>query len=352
MSASPHPGRRYGTQLFLPALGYDEGDLSGTLELLPLLGAEEGELGLMLVSRDGIAGFQGERAAVQCSNLERAAKAFGRLNLLVMAPNRVEEFDFYHRPEDSLANLKSVVDLASRLPQTGDPPFVSFHLNTLFTAQEWSEAGQGPDQKLEFFSGIFREQVLPILDIAAEYAGARDIALKVETTPVPEFGDLADPDLNTLGNPFPLYSQRGFRELRERGFNVVMDLCHGHTQFAAASSIKEGRTGYDDYKGLFPADLDYLASATLLSEVISLKPGDIVHLNDSRGLFDSVKGELHEEGVALGEGDIRELPDIIRTVLAKGLPIVFEINETDYLRRPNLRRSIEYFLKHANDHDH
>lgn len=337
-------------KLYLPTLGYDAKDLSGAIELLPLLKAKEGALGLMLVSRNGVRDFQGEKAAEQCSNLERAAKELGRLNFVVMASSRVGEFDFHHLPDKSLANLRAVVDFAGRLPAADEGPVVSFHLNTLFTAQEWSRAGEDPGKKLEFFSAIFRDQVLPALDIAAQYGRSRGVALKIETTPVPEFGDLADAELNSLGNPFPLYSRRCASELRECGFGIVMDLCHSHTLFAAAARIKEGSAGYDDYKGLFPADVEYLARATLLREVKALASGDMVHLNDSRGLFNAPKGALHEEGVALGEGEIQDLPAIIRELLSKNLPIIFEINEADYVRRPNLRRSIEYFLKHASDH--
>ncbi len=337
-------------RLYLPARGHDAKDLTVTLELLRLFKAKEDALGLMLVSRNGMEDFKEKMASERYSNLERAAKGFGRLNFVVMAPNRVAELDFHHLPDKSLANLKTVVDYARRLPETGDRPIVSFHLNTLFTAQEWSKAGQGPDKKLEFFSAIFREQVLPVLEVAAQYGRSSDVALKIETTPVPEFGDLPDVSLNSLGNPFPLYSQRCASELRKLGFGIVMDLCHSHTLFAAARMIKGGKAGYDDYKGLFPADVDYLARTTLLGEVTALKPGDMVHLNDSRGLFNAPQGALHEEGVALGDGEIRDMPAIIREMLAKDLPIIFEINEADYGRRPNLRRSIDYFLEHAQDH--
>lgn len=337
-------------RLYLPARGHDAKDLTGTLELLRLFKAKEDALGLMLVSANGMKDFEGTPAAEHRSNLERAAKELGRLNFVVMAPNRVADLDFHHLPEKSLASLKTVVDFAGRLPRTGDGPVVSFHLNTLFTAQEWSNAGEGPDEKLEFFSAIFREQVLPVLEAAAQYGRSSGVALKIETTPVPEFGDLPDADLNSLGNPFPLYSQRCESELRQLGFGIVMDLCHSHTLLAAARMIDGGKAGCDDYKGLFPADVRYLARTTLLEEVKALKPGDMVHLNDSRGLFNAPPGTLHEEGVALGDGEIPDMPAIIRELLAKDLPIIFEINEADYVRRPNLRRSIDYFLEHAQDH--
>lgn len=336
-------------RLFLPALGYDSMDLSSTLALVPLCPGAGESASLMLVSRNGTRDFQGDQAARQRLNLEQAAARVGGLDLVVLASNRIDELDFYHRPEESLQNLRATVDFAHSLPST-DRPAVTFHLNTLLTAREWSEAAEEPDQKLEFFSAVFRERVLPALETAARYARSLDVALKVETTPVPEFGDTANVDLNSLGNPYPLYSQRGVRELRERGFGIVLDLCHTHTLFTAARRITEGLAGFNDYKGLFPADLDYLLHATLLDEVKSLQPGDMVHLNDSRGLFNAATGELHEEGVCLGEGEIADLPDIVLELAARNLPAAFEIHESDYRLRPNLRRSIEYLLKHAPSH--
>lgn len=337
-------------RLFLPALAYDSMDLSSALALAPLCTARGESASVMLVSRNGTRDFRGDQAARQRLNLEQAAVALGGLNLVVLASNRIDELDFYHRPEESLENLRATVDFAESLPRTDDRAAVTFHLNTLFTAREWSEAGREPDQKLEFFSAIFREGILPVLDTAVAYARSREIGLKVETTPVPEFGDTDNPDLNSLGNPYPLYSRRGVSELRERGLGIVLDLCHTHTLFAAARRISQGRAGFNDYKGLFPADLDYLQNATVLDEVKSLGPGDLVHLNDSRGLFDAAKGELHEEGVCLGEGEIPDLPRILRELAARNLPAAFEIHESDYRLRPNLRRSIEFFLAHAPNH--
>lgn len=337
-------------RLFLPTVGYDPADLSSTLALVPQCRAVGESASLLLVSRNGTRDFQEDQAARHRSNLEQAAASLGAFNLVVLASSRVDELDLYHLPEESLKNLKATMDFATSLPSPADRPVVTFHLNTLFSAQEWSEAGRDPDQRFEFFSGIFDRRVLPILEDAGRHARSRDIALKIETTPVPEFGDRADVGLNSLGNPYPLYSRRGFRELRERGFGIVLDLCHTHTLFAAARRIGNGLAGCDDYKGLFPADLDYLRTASLLDEVRALEPDDMVHLSDSRGLFNAANGELHEEGVCLGEGDIEDLPGIIRELVIRDLPTAFEIHESDYGLRPNLQRSIAYFLKHAPSH--
>lgn len=350
MSGSLHAPRYEMPRLFLPALGYDSMDLSGTLALAPLCSPLGEAASVMLVSRNGTRDFQGDQAARQRVNLERAAASLGGLNLVILASNRIDELDFHHLPEESLKNLRATVDFADSLPSTDDRPVVTFHLNTLFTTREWSEAGREPDEKLEYFSAIFRHRILPALESAAQYARSRNVALKVETTPVPEFGDTADAELNSLGNPYPLYSQRGVRDLRERGFGIVLDLCHSHTLFVAARRISEGSATCDDYKGLFPADLDYLRSATLLDEVRTLEPGDMVHLNDSRGLFNRATGALHEEGVCLGDGEISDLPEIVRELVARNLPAALEIHESDYRFRPNLRRSIEYLLKHAPIH--
>src|SRR3989344_3252264 len=103
---------------------------------------------------------------------------------------------------------------------------------------------------------------------------------------------------------------------------------------------------FDTYRGLFPTDVDYLNQHNLIDEVKSLKDGDVVHINDSLGLYDPSQGLVHKESVALGDGEIEELPDIIKILKTNNLNIVFEINESDYVNRSNLIKSLEYF--HAN----
>jgi sugar phosphate isomerase/epimerase len=328
--------------LYVPTLAARDDDLARSLELLGCFGDRERPTGLMLVPRAGFASFRGDERERQLQNLERRLKGREDLRFIVMAPSLpLEELDLYHRPDVSVANLRQVIDFAAALPGA---PIVTFHLNTLFTPEEWAQAGKTPEERQQTFERIWSQNVVDVLASIVRHGRERGVALKLETTPVPEFGDRRD-RLNLLGNPYPIYSGRGITEVR---LGIALDLCHTYTLFKAAASFQETDAGFFDvYKGLFPRDLPKLRAGGLLTEVLSLEPGDVVHLNDSRGLYDPGRGLFHEEGVALGEGEIEDLPRIVQAVARRDLHVVFEVNETDYDARPNLRRSIEYFLRHA-----
>lgn len=301
--------------------------------------------GLMLVIRGGAAGLRGAAKERQYANLAALTMRTGNLPMIVMVANLpLADLDFYHRPEQSVAHVRQAIDFAAGLPGASGA-IVTFHLNALLSPDEWRAAWALPEDRFLFFQSYFARRIAPALAEVAAYAGARDIPAKVETTPVPEFGDRPrDAALRELGNPYPLYSGRGFRELRALGLGVALDFSHTRTLFCAASlDWREDPECYDVYKGIFPEDLERLRGKGLMDEVIALAPGDVVHLNDGRGLFDPGRGMGHEEGVALGEGDIENLPELIRGMIRRELHLVFEINETDYAARPNLKRSLDYF---------
>ncbi|OHA09037.1 MAG: hypothetical protein A3A44_00565 [Candidatus Sungbacteria bacterium RIFCSPLOWO2_01_FULL_60_25] len=320
-------------------------DLETSLGFVSLLNSGRGKVGLMLVIRGGKRGLRGEAKERQYAHIAALAERHGALPMIVMVSNLpLADLDFYHAPEQSVEHVRSAIDFAAGLPGRSGT-IVTFHLNTLLTPAEWRAAGASPEDRFVFFQNYFARAITPALEEVARYAAAKRIPVKVETTPVPEFGDRPrDGTLRELGNPYPLYSGRGFWELRDIGLGIALDLSHTRTLYRAASlNWGERPECHEIYKGVFPEDLERLCGKGLRDEVMALAPGDVVHLNDGRGLFDPTRSVGHEEGVPLGQGDIENLPELIRGMMTRELHVVFEINETDYAARPHLKRSIDFF---------
>ncbi len=266
--------------------------------------------------------------------------------MIVMASNLpLADLDFYHRPKKSIDHIKSLIRFTAELPGTSGAR-ATFHLNTLLSPKEWDAAGTNPKKKFAFFQKYFSRVLAPALAEVARYGKAKGVPLNIETTPVPEFGDRPDDiALNELGNPYPLYGGRGIKELRDLGFGIALDLCHTHTLYQAAALPESAYPDfYERYKGIFPNDRKWLRAHCLLDEVEALEKGDVLHLNDGRAIYKPRRGVIQEEGIALGKGEIKNLAAIVRHISRRqDLHVVFEINETDYQARPNLKKSIAYF---------
>jgi hypothetical protein len=336
--------------VYVPAVATSYGDLKIGYSFLKDFEAKGYTIGLMLLIFGGKASLEGEQKDKQYENFENLTTKFGNIPVIVMVSNRpLEDLDFFHNPGGSIDHIRAAVDFAKGLPGALNR-VVTFHLNSLLKPEEWVEAGTNDNERYEFFIRRFGEVVFPALKEVFDYASLHGIELKIETCPVPEFGDCSDNDvenginLNQLGNPYPLFSGRGFQEIRKCGLGIVLDLCHTHTLYKAAQE-KSGRKDFHSmFKGISPKDLEILKKGNLENEVSELISGDVVHLNDSRGLF--VRGEsVHEEGVVLGDGEISELDILIPELFNKNLKIVFELNETDFEKRPNLKKSIDYVLE-------
>ncbi len=336
--------------VYVPAVAKFADDLDTSYGFLKDFQDRGFNTGLMLVVLGGKASLEGELRDKQYGNFKDLTTRVGDLPVIVMASNRpLEDLDFYHDPVGSVEHIKSAVDFARGLPGALDH-VVTFHLNSLLKPEEWSAAGATVEERYGYFGKKFEEEILPALKEVADYAASKGVKLQIETCPVPEFGDCDDKDteggipINQLGNPFPLFSGRGANQVREAGLGVALDLCHTHTLYRAAQE-KAGAEGFfETYRGLSPEDVEVLAAGNLRDEVSNLKDGEVVHLNDSRGLF--VPGEsMHEEGIALGEGEISGLEEIIPELFNRDLRVVFEIHESDFANRPNLRTSIDYVLR-------
>lgn len=334
--------------IYLPATAESWNDLEKTFELLRLF-QDKYETGVMLLIRGGKNGLIGRAKELQFKNFSKLIKKAGKLPVIVMVSNfPLSDLDFYHLPEQSVHYIKSAIDFASELPGKKGDAVITFHLNTLLTPKEWNSFGSNSTQKYKAFQNSFKKKIIPNLKKVADYAASKKVELKAETAPVPEFGDIGNAELNTLGNPYPIYSGRGFAELRKLGLGIVLDLSHTSTLYrAVSSSEKKDEKFHELYKGLFPADIKKIKGKDLRQEIRSLRKGDVVHLNDSAGLFNPDHNQFHKEGVALGEGEIEDMPDLLRALVALDVRIVFEINESDYKRRRNLKSSIDYFFQNV-----
>jgi len=344
LGASAHT-MNINTTYYVPAFAERKQDVEASWDFVSLLKDDQCAIGLMLVIRGGMSGLSGDAKKRQYEHFASLTKREGEMPVIVMVSNfPLGDLDFYHVPEKSAEHIRRAIDFAAGLPRRAGA-IVTFHLNSLLTPEEWQGAGTTPESRFIFFEEYFTRVVAPSLAEVAAYAGAKRIPVKVETTPVPEFGDRArEAALQRLGNPYPLYSGRGFGRLRRLGLGIALDLCHTSTLYRAASlDWQRNPAFYEIYKGIFPEDLGRLRAKGLTDEVSALAEGDVVHLNDGRGLFDPARGVAHEEGVPLGEGDIGNLPELMRSMTSKELHVVFEINETDYGTRPNLKRSIDFF---------
>ena len=101
---------------------------------------------------------------------------------------------------------------------------------------------------------------------------------------------------------------------------------------------------FDTYKGIFPTDIEKLKYEALSLELDSLQSSDIVHLTDSKELFDPENHVFHQEGLALGDGEIKNMKTLIIAALRKNIRLVFEQHETDFENRPNTKKSMEYLF--------
>jgi len=300
--------------------------------------------GLMLILRNGINGLSEHKKNQYKLNFQKSIGT-KELPLMVMASNfPLTDLDLFHQPEKSEYYLKSIIDFIKDL-QYQPTKTVTFHLNTLFNQREWTHAGNKIEDKFNYFSKIFNEKIIPRLEKISNYGQNKKVEIKIETTPVPEFGDRKEKDLNLLFNPYPLYSNRNTENIRAVGIGICLDLSHTLTLYQAIKQ-KIDKNFFEKYKGIFPLDVEYLKNHSLLSEVIKLYPGDVIHLNDGADLFDFDNNTNHQEGLALGQGNITELPEIIKQLKIQPLKIVMEINDLDYSNRINLKESIKYFEKY------
>jgi len=294
------------------------------------------ESGLMTVVLGGKTGVTDD-AAIQYQHLQTPVGAYSDKPIVTMLSNMpIGQIDFLNQPDEAVAHVKAGIEFAKDLP-LGGRRIVTFHLNSFVTPDVYAE------QDSQRWRNEFHKRVKPQLQNVAEYALHNGVELKVETVPVPEFGDLSADDrsylgvaLNELRNPFYITHSWCFEQLKDAGIGICLDLCHSRTIYDVARSD-------DSEQVLLAGDLTRLQEYSILDDTRSLEDTDLVHLNDGAGRYFR-QGDVFREGLALGTGDITELPALIQTFQERYFPCVLEVNETDYVERPNARASIEYII--------
>ncbi|MFC1691158.1 hypothetical protein ACFL0W_03160 [Nanoarchaeota archaeon] len=326
-------------QVFAPTVARFRDDIITSLAVQEPLVEIDYKQGLMLVIQNGVSGLSRPSALEQYHNLRGLDGNYGDSAIVTMLSNiPIGEIDFLHNAEYATEHVKRGVDFTRYLP-IGSRKILTFHLNTLVSEEEFRE------QDRNYWRNKFNSDVRPYLENLADYALRNGVEVKVETVPVPEFGDIKSEDertyegvkLNLLRNPFYLTGMWGFDQLHDAGLGICLDLCHNRT-------IYEIVANGDSDKVLHELDRTELAIRTLMDDVEALEPTDLVHLNDGSGLYNGSKGSVHREGVALGQGDIRNLGEIILYLDEHRIPFVLEINETNFENRPETRASVDYLL--------
>ncbi len=321
---------------FLPVSAEDPDDLTSGWSMLQPLKTHGIDPGIMLVVRGGRNGFIGEAALQQQKNIGRFVTSYGNADIIVMLSNfPLAEMDWLHHAKQATDHVRAGIDFASHLPISGKKS-ITFHLNALCDKKEFrARSMQAWRQRFE--------DIRPALAALTQEAQHRECSLLVETVPVPEFGDVPPQDervyrqtrLRDLRNPWYLTAHWGIPELKKNGLGTVLDLCHMRALLHSTHEDAEAA-------GIFPEDIPLLKFRTLLNEVIDLEKTDLVHLNDGRGMWKKTGG-VFEEGVSLGEGDIRELPQIIQFLRKHRIPTVLEVNDQgDFTKRPASTRSLTF----------
>ena len=328
-------------QLFIPTIAKFKDDITKSLEISKSLIEKEYNSGLMLVVLGGLKGII-EDAEKQYFNLREFKEIYGDTPIVTMLSNMpIKEIDFLNNTEFTKEHVKKGIDFTKELP-IGGKRILTFHLNSLVSKKEFVSKIE------EEWKKQFQEIIFPVLREIANYAKSKEVEVKIETSPVPEFGDFPNNDeriyrgvkLNNLRNPFYLTHIWGFEQIRASGLGICLDLCHNKTIY---SLVKIG----DPENLLHSSDRELLKDKGLLEDVLALSSSDLVHLNDGKGLYSEKNKTLFEEGICLGEGEIKDLRKIINHLNFNKIPCVLEINEENYATRSNTKKSIKYLLNNG-----
>lgn len=326
-------------QIFIPTFAKSITDIKASLSILEEIIAIGYEPCLMLVIKNGLKGLIENDKKEQYKNLKTLVVQYTKKPVIVMLSNfPLEEIDFLENSDKTIKHIKAGIDFASELP-IGGRKIVTFHINTWISQEEFHAT-----QEKEWLSR-FDKAIMPSLLKISEYSRSKNVEVKIETDPVPVFGDIGNDDpskyrgvrLNELRNPFLLTHGWGFEKLRQAGLGICLDFCHNRTIY---KTIQQG----DPDKVLLPFFLKKLKDGSLLDDLNDLRASDIAHLNDGLGLY-SKSGSTFKEGVALGEGDIENLDDKIIYLNKIKIPFAIEVWDSDFTNRLETKRSITYLSR-------
>ena len=327
--------------IYIPAAPFFKQQLEISAQLCKKLEGHGYETGLMLVPLGGI-----ERLQNDSKNIFRNISALEKYNfqscILMLWPRPCEDTDLLNKPKKVLEHINLGVNILENLPF--EKKFLTFHLGSLISQEEFLSKNE------EKWRAVFRTQIVPILKEINKISAQRNVVALVETTSVPEFRNIkinenefyGKNSLASLRNPFYLTSHWGINEIKKTGIGVCVDISHNRTIYELAKRNEE-----DSYGILFKEDLPYLQKLNIIDDIFLLDNNDLIHLSDGSGVY-SKDGGTYSEGEALGKGEIRNLPEIIKRIHNKRVPFVLEIEETDYTKRLNTIASIEYLQKVMN----
>jgi hypothetical protein len=349
--------------LMLPAVTGFIGDVESRWGMLG--GARENGLstGLMLVQKPE--SLDSNSVDRQIQSLKKILENEAQVSLMIHHPNMpVENYNWLINPNEAMESVKQSVELAKRLKGEFDLEEVKvlFHLNSLMLPEQWGELKDREEKMWEK------------LEELVSFTNDVGVKLAVETTPVPEFGDMErneeskivfkggqEVHLADLTNPFPLLPWReNIQRLRDMGFSLAIDFCHTDIAIRAISEIGDlpekkqelARQRYLVSKEDVKKAKEYLEKG--FKEVVQAmtEDGDIWQANNDSGLYkeETIHGDVayFQEGVVLAEdeGDIaiEQITPLLLAGLQMAIDIVLEIDETDFNNSPNTRRSLEWFL--------
>ena len=326
-------------QVFIPTTATSIDDLTTSLSLMAPLKKHGYKTGLMLVIKGGVKGVTKD-AEVQYSNLKKISKRYDSDLIVIMLSNfPLEEIDFLHNTSYATEHVKKGIDFSNKLP-IGGRKILTFHLNSLITETEFLKRDK------RSWRDEFNRILVPALEEIAQYSKEKNIEAKVETDPTPPFGDISFTDkrtyrnvkLNELRSPFYITNLWEFKEVYNCGLGICLDLCHNRTVYLTAKS--------EEHAGiLFSSDIEELRKRSLFDDVKSLKPSDLVHLNDGLGIYSKTNKTIFKEGVVLGRGDIFNLKEIITYLDSRKTPYVLEIDDKNFKKRKETKESISFLSK-------
>src|SRR3989344_1363280 len=337
-------------QVFIPTVPKcGRKDVDGSWEVQRLLVDRGYNPGLMVFTHGGIKTVSDEELIrKQYDNLGHLTQSYGESPVVTMLSNiPIGEMDWYHNIEQAKEHVVKGIEFAKGLP-LGRRRIVTFHTNTLMPKEEFDAESSRSWKKL------FGERISPEFKKIGEYSKVNNVEVLVETCPAPEFGDI-DPKAEKnkddfyrgvpfaeLRNPFYLTSVGSvvkFSDIEQTGLGVCLDVCHNYITYQTA---REG-----DLEGfLHEADVSNLRAGSLMNDVRALNPQiDLVHLADVRGRYSRKDGTIFYEGLVLGEGENKQLAQILFHINRTKTPFVLETKDKDFSVRDETKKSIVWILE-------
>ncbi len=352
------------SEIYLPSIGRSNHDLRKRIQLLQDLNSLKTKTGLMLLllSQEDL-----EEKAIKkvLSNLKIFAKEQKQLKIFFMHPNKPlsgkKRLNFLDNSDWSMKYVKKSIDLCFSIQEEINSDWgklLTFHLNTLIPPSLWRNDKQYWDNQ---FLKVYEN-----LKDLSDYANSKKVTLAVETTPIPEFGDIAAEQNNylhdykcywpDLGNPWPLFFWRDeISMLRKAGYSIVIDWSHSYIALSTLKNLgklKDKEKVIKKYM-IYQTDIELAKSFKSFVDLIcnDTEKGDVWHVNNSRGSYKYKdiygKEEIFYEGVSLDEGEIsgKEINELLTWGLDNKIKIVIEVNETDFNKNENTKKSLEVIRK-------